>query len=172
MTQELTIHTEKETNHKVQFENDDFTSGLLDGKAFDWNVTAINATTYHVIKDNKSYRIELLEKDSATKSYVIKVNGKKIPLKIADQFDKLLHQLGMDDLNSTKVDELKAPMPGLVLKTNVEIGQEVAAGDALMVLEAMKMENVLKSPTDGVIKSIDVEIGIAVEKNQVLITFE
>jgi biotin carboxyl carrier protein len=172
MTQELTIHTEKETSHQVQFENDELTSGLLNGNSFDWDVVAINATTFHIIKDNKSYRVELLEKDSSTKSYVIKVNGKKIPLKIADQFDKLLHQLGMDDLNSAKVDELKAPMPGLVLKTNVEVGQKVAAGDALMVLEAMKMENVLKSPTDGIIKSIDAEIGKAVEKNQVLITFE
>lgn len=172
MTQELTVHTEKETSHKVQFENDELTSGLLNGEAFNWEVAAINATTYHVIKDNKSYRIELLEKDSATKTYVIKVNGKKIPLKIADQYDQLLHKLGMDDLNTAKVDELKAPMPGLVINTNVVVGQEVSTGDALMVLEAMKMENVLKSPTDGIIKSIEVEKGIAVEKNQVLITFE
>ncbi len=172
MTQELTIHTERETSHTVQFENDELTTGLLDGATFDWEVAQINENTYHVIKDHKSYRIELLESDSPTKAYVIKVNGKKIPLTIADQYDQLLHQLGMDDLNSAKVDELKAPMPGLVLNTTVTVGQEVAAGDALMVLEAMKMENVLKSPTDGVIKSIDVEQGVAVEKNQVLITFE
>lgn len=172
MTQELIIHTEKETAHKVQFENNDFTSGLLNGEAFNWEVAAINDTTYHVIKDKKSYRIELLERDNATKTFLIKVNGKKIPLKIADQFDLLLHLLGMDDLNSAKVDELKAPMPGLVLNTNVVVGQEVSAGEALMVLEAMRMENVLKSPTDGIIKSIEVEKGVAVEKNQVLITFE
>ena len=63
-------------------------------------------------------------------------------------------------------------MPGLVLDIKVEVGQEVLEGEPLLVLEAMKMENVLKSPADVVVKSIDVKQQAAVEKNQVLITFE
>ena len=62
-------------------------------------------------------------------------------------------------------------MPGMVLNILVTEGQEVKKGDALIVLEAMKMENILKSPTDGVIKKIAINKGVAVEKNQLLIQF-
>jgi acetyl/propionyl-CoA carboxylase alpha subunit len=67
---------------------------------------------------------------------------------------------------------LKAPMPGLVLRIQVQPGQQVAAGGGLVVLEAMKMENELKSATAVVVKSLRVQPGEAVEKGQVLIEFE
>ncbi|MCL4125700.1 UNVERIFIED_CONTAM: hypothetical protein GTU68_028898 [Idotea baltica] len=63
-------------------------------------------------------------------------------------------------------------MPGLILDINVKVGQEVIEDDALLILEAMKMENVLTAPRDGMIKSITVSKGDAVDKNQLLITFE
>jgi biotin carboxyl carrier protein len=172
MTQELTVHSSKGKSHKVQFEDATFKKGIIDDQSFEWQVESIDTKSFHAIKDNKSYRIEVLHADSKTKAYTIKVNGKKIDLTIEDQFDKLLHKLGLDNFEKAKISEMKAPMPGLVLSINVAIGDTVAANDAIMVLEAMKMENVLKSPTEGVIKSIEVEKGIAVEKNQVLITFE
>ena len=62
-------------------------------------------------------------------------------------------------------------MPGLVLDILVKVGDEVKKGDPLMILEAMKMENILKSASDGVIKKINVEKKQAVEKGQVLINF-
>ncbi len=67
--------------------------------------------------------------------------------------------------------KLAAKMPGMVLNILVDEGQEVKKGDALIVLEAMKMENILKSPVDGVIKKIAINKGVAVEKNQLLIQF-
>jgi len=77
----------------------------------------------------------------------------------------------LDSLASKKVNDIKAPMPGMVLNILVTEGQEVKKGDPLIVLEAMKMENILKSPTDGTIKKIAITKGIAVEKNQLLIQF-
>jgi biotin carboxyl carrier protein len=62
-------------------------------------------------------------------------------------------------------------MPGMVLNVLVQEGIAVKKGDALIVLEAMKMENILKSPSDGVIKKIIANKGKAVEKNEVLIQF-
>jgi biotin carboxyl carrier protein len=70
-----------------------------------------------------------------------------------------------------KVKEVKAPMPGMVLRVEVVPGQEVQEGDPLLVLEAMKMENNLKSPASGTIKSVHVEAGKAVEKGAVLVVF-
>ena len=70
------------------------------------------------------------------------------------------------------VNDIKAPMPGLILEVNVKEGDEVKEGDYLLVLEAMKMENALTAPRDAVIKSISVEKGQTVEKNQLLIEME
>jgi len=65
--------------------------------------------------------------------------------------------------------EVKAPMPGLVLRVLVEPGQVVEAGAGLAVLEAMKMENQIKAPVAGVVEAVRVEAGKAVEKGQVLV---
>jgi biotin carboxyl carrier protein len=67
---------------------------------------------------------------------------------------------------------MKAPMPGMVLDVLVKAGESITKDQALIVLEAMKMENVLKAPADAVIKSVNISKGNAVEKNQVLISFE
>jgi biotin carboxyl carrier protein len=84
----------------------------------------------------------------------------------------LIKDMGFELGASKQVNDIKAPMPGLILDISVEIGQEVKENDSLLILEAMKMENNLTAPRDGVIKSISVEKGDAVEKNQLLIEFE
>ena len=126
----------------------------------------------HVIHKLKSYTIEIFHFNKEEKTCVLLVNNQEVSVSIEDRFDALLHSLGMDNMNSQKVNEVKAPMPGLVLKIMVEPEQKVSKGDGLLVIEAMKMENIIKSPTDGVVKSVEVEQTNAVEKNQVLIKFE
>ena len=86
--------------------------------------------------------------------------------------DELLHELGMDAIASTKVNDLKAPMPGLVLDILVKEGEKINKGDTLIVLEAMKMENSLKAIADATVKKISVKKGNTVEKNQVLVHLE
>ena len=63
-------------------------------------------------------------------------------------------------------------MPGLVLDGLVNIGDEVSIDQPLMILEAMKMENVIKSPSEGKVKSIHIAKSDTVEKNQMLIVFD
>ncbi|MCB0395549.1 MAG: acetyl-CoA carboxylase biotin carboxyl carrier protein subunit [Flavobacteriales bacterium] len=92
-------------------------------------------------------------------------------MKVENAFDQLLHSMGLDDLISKKVNEVKAPMPGKVLAIHVEDGSEVKEGDSLLVLEAMKMENVIKSPVDATVRQIRVKAGGTVEKNEILIEF-
>ena len=65
---------------------------------------------------------------------------------------------------------LNAPMPGIVLRYLVEAGQAVTAGDPVVVLEAMKMENTLPSPVDGSVGQLPLEPGATVKKDQVLAT--
>ena len=145
---------------------------VVDGKKLDLDVVQINNDMWSILYKHKSYMAELVDIDRVDKSCKVKVNGNVYHLTLEDKFDQLLQQLGMDNLATNKVGEVKAPMPGLVLTIKVKENDEVAKGDSLLILEAMKMENVLKSPTAGIIKKILVEEGSKVEKNQVLLMFK
>lgn len=126
----------------------------------------------HLIDRNLSQEIRLLSCDMESKTLVIGLNGKEFIATIADEYDQLVDQLGFTKESAIVIKDIKAPMPGLVLDIVVTVGQTVEKGSQLVILEAMKMENVLKSPTDGVIKEIVVENGDAVEKGQLLIVLE
>lgn len=144
----------------------------LNDQPVSWDQFEVKDGKFHIIKDKKSYAVEVVQADTEKKTFQLKVNNNLYETKVEDRFDLLLQQLGMDNLGSNVASELKAPMPGMVLSVKVEAGQAVKEGDALVVLEAMKMENVLKSPADVTIKSVAVKEGVAVEKNEILIEFE
>lgn len=130
-----------------------------------------NGKYFHLIYKEHSYYFEILSFDADTKTYKIGFDGRTYEVGIKDRFDQLLHSMGLDQVSKPKINEVKAPMPGLVLSIKVAENQEVKKGDALLILEAMKMENVIKSPIDGVIKQIVVSEKQAVDKNQALILF-
>lgn len=131
----------------------------------------LNANSSHVLYQNKSYLIEVVELIKEEKKAIVKINGNIYTLNVEDQYDQLLKQLGLDNLAVSKILQIKAPMPGLVLSVLVAEGDEIKKGDNLLVLEAMKMENMIKSPTDGIIKKIEIKQGNKVEKNELLISF-
>ena len=146
--------------------------GLLNGDFYSLDIEKVDAQTWHILKDNMSYYVQWIERNDEAKTYTLKVNGSLIILEAKNEFDILLEKMGMANVGSAKVSKLKAPMPGKVLDLLVTVGQEVVKGDGLVILEAMKMENVLKADDVGVVKSVNVSIGEAVEKNNVLIEFE
>jgi acetyl/propionyl-CoA carboxylase alpha subunit len=143
----------------------------LDNSLFEWNLSKIEKDIYHVIHQDKSYRLEIIEAKLSEKIIILKINGNKVQLNIKDRFDEVLEKLGISESAASKVNELKAPMPGLILEIKVKEGDIVKAGDALLILEAMKMENILKSPGEATVKSIKIKKGESVEKNQILIQF-
>lgn len=159
-----TIKTDLQLNGQ-QFE------GTLNDLLIKGDLIKINPYQYHLLYQEKSYNVEVVKLNTEEKSLVVKVNAIRFSLQLKDRYDELLHSLGLDKLASKKVNDIKAPMPGMVLKVLVSEGDEVKKGDALLVLEAMKMENILKSPADGIIQKISAVQGTAVEKNQLLIQF-
>jgi biotin carboxyl carrier protein len=165
----LKVKVNNQKEHTIVLGNT--SGGTIDGTSFEWDVIEVKNGSFHVIKDHHSYNVEVIKADPAEKSFLVSVNGNKYQLNVKDKFDELLKSLGFDNLNASKVNEIKAPMPGLVLDIRISEGDEVKKGDAILVLEAMKMENIIKSPTDGTIKKINVKKGQAVEKNQVMINF-
>jgi len=166
------IITDEKKQFRVHFENEELNGGEVNGNSFKWDCREIKKGIFHVIKNNQSYNIEVLEQDYASKTFTIVVNGNKYKLSAKDKYDELLRELGFDAAAGTKVNDIKAPMPGLVLDVLIKSGDEVKSGDKLIVLEAMKMENILRSPCDGIIKKVFAEKGKAVEKNQVLVSYE
>lgn len=125
----------------------------------------------HVLYKNKSYNVEIVSESMEDKVVEIKVNGRTYHVEVRDKYDQLLKQLGLENLSANKVKETKAPMPGLVLNILVEQGQQVKKGDNLLILEAMKMENIIKSASDGTVKAILIAKGDKVDKNSLLIQF-
>ncbi|RLI79599.1 acetyl-CoA carboxylase biotin carboxyl carrier protein subunit [Archaeoglobales archaeon] len=73
---------------------------------------------------------------------------------------------------SKVVNAVTAMLPGTIVKILVDVGEEVKAGQALLILEAMKMENEIVSPRDGVVKEIKVKEGMKVETGEVLMVVE
>jgi biotin carboxyl carrier protein len=156
--------------NEIAFSSIYSTEGKIGETSFKWDVIKVKEGSFHIIKDNKSYNVELVNANYEEKSFTVSVNGSTYKFKVQDKYDELLKSLGID-VAAAKVSEIKAPMPGLVLKINIELDAEVKKGDTLIILEAMKMENSIKSPGDGKVKGISVKQGQAVEKNQVLIAF-
>lgn len=151
--------------------NPDNASGKINDKAEIWDSIKIKEGLFHIIKDHKSYTVDVIKTDYAEKSFTLSVNGTQYKLSVKDKFDELLKSLGMGELTDKKINHILAPMPGLVIEVSVREGSSVKKGDSLIVLEAMKMENILKSPAEGIIKKVNVSKGSIVEKNQVLIQF-
>ena len=141
----------------------------LDAAAQTWDIAQLQTGFFSLLHRHTSYTIELIAYEIAEKTATFRINGRTYTVQAEDELDKLLKQLGMSAAASIKLNNLKAPMPGLILEVLVAVGQSVAKGDSLLILEAMKMENVIKSPGEGIVKAIRVVKGDAVEKNQVLI---
>src|ERR1700750_1634976 len=118
-------------NAQYDFEIDrSGTDLLVDNNKTNVDIKHIAGSVYHVIGNNQSsYNVEVVTFNCTEKTAEIKVNNTIYTISAKDQFDLLLDKLGLSDLNSAKVSEIKAPMPGLVLKIFVEEGTEVKKGD-------------------------------------------
>ena len=127
------------------------------------------SNVYSFSVNNRICQIELTQHEYG-KSQIL-MDGFVYDIEITDETKKLLNQyiLQTGSGHDTGAGFIKAPMPGLVIKISVSEGQLVEKGDKVIIVEAMKMENVLQSPVGGIVKSIKVREGQAVEKDAVLL---
>ena len=149
--------------YEFQFTKDDLKS--LD-------LVKTGTDSIHLLENSQTYHITVDSKDFNGKKYVLKVNNANYQVAIANPLDLLIDEMGFELGAAAQVSSIEAPMPGLILEVSVTEGQEVKEGDALLILEAMKMENIITSPREGVIKKVEVKQGEAVEKKHILLTFE
>jgi len=125
-----------------------------------------------VLYNGKSFTAIVETVDIKNKTLSFRINGQRHTVTVKEPIDQLLSSMGMDLKSLQKVEPVKAPMPGMVLKVLVEPGQRINKGDGMLVLEAMKMENILKASADATVKSVKVNERTAVEKGAILIELE
>lgn len=127
--------------------------------------------TYSLLVGEKSYLVEVVSQQPEEKTLALSFRGRIYSLQVLTETDRWLKKLGLNSGADKKLNELKAPMPGLVLRLLVSEGQEVKKNDPLLVLESMKMENVIKSPGQGIVGKLVVASGQTVEKGDLMLRF-
>ena len=161
----------KNGEYKLKFDDPSGKEGMINGQKYSLDV-AETKTGFHILKENKAINVDVLNIDHKKKEVELRINQKHYFFEVKNEYDELLEKLGMDLSGGGKISEVKAPMPGLVLDVMINSGDAVVADQPLFILEAMKMENVIKSPVEGSIKKIEIKKGDSVEKNQVLVMFD
>jgi biotin carboxyl carrier protein len=142
----------------------------IDGKIYEVDIVMVENGVYSIILGNKSYNIELV-RDESGKKYMVNTPYNYFPLEIIDMQAKYLKNRMKDDIDNTQ-DRIFSPMPGKIIKIMVKKGEEVTAGQTLIIVEAMKMQSEYKVKRDSKIKEIMVKEGDTVEGNQTLIVLE
>jgi biotin carboxyl carrier protein len=127
---------------------------------------------WHLLRDGQAKQVELLEADYPNRTYTLLVNGRRFKVQISDYYERLVQQLGLTVGGAQKQNTVKAPMPGLVVDILVKPGQTIQKGENLLILEAMKMENIIKATGEAVVKAIHVVKGAAVDKGQLMVEME
>ncbi len=127
---------------------------------------------YHLLYKNQSYKIKLLQINKQQHTAILNINDKPFTVKITDPLEQLIEKMGLSARPHHQSGEVFAPMPGLVLKIEVAEGQTVQKDQTLLILEAMKMENIIKAEGEGQIVQIAVEEGQAVNKGDLLLRIE
>jgi biotin carboxyl carrier protein len=143
----------------------------IDGKVVEYEIESLNCNTYLLRINNIFYEISIDKNDNLKLSLFIK--GKKIATIARTELQERAAKLIEDAKSSSDFQHnVKAPMPGMILKIKKNPGDKIEQGDSVLILEAMKMENDLEAPASGLIKEIFINEGSTVEKGDKLFSIE
>lgn len=117
----------------------------------------------------REYEVWLVEKDS--KYWKLNVDGTEILIEKQERLASLFEKIGFEEESKDKISEIKAPMPGAIVEVLVAKDQEIEINDPLVILEAMKMENIIRATAQGTVSDVLVESGSVVQKNEILVKF-
>lgn len=117
------------------------------------------------------YRV-VAEKRQGKGRYTLWVDGHRFETEALDERTRSIRDLSAANAGPSGPAPIIAPMPGLIVRVNVSVGDRVEAGQGLVVMEAMKMENELRATAAGTVKSVEVTPGTAVEKGALLVGLE
>ena len=142
---------------------------VVDGEAKDYTFEVLREGYVSMIVDGASVPVSV--EPTGEDTLRVTIDRRRTEVQVKDERDLLVEEFGLGE-DAVAGGEVRAPMPGLVLDLLVEVGDEVAVDEGLLVLEAMKMENELKAPSGGVVQAIHAASGDAVDKDALLIEIE
>lgn len=137
----------------------------------DLEVSLLPDQSFLVMVNNKPITVFIESSSDDLRNFTVRVGREKVEVGLVREIDQLVQSMGFNKSVRLWVETLRAPMPGMVKQVLVQEGEEVSAGQNLIVLEAMKMENVIRSPQAGKIKKIEVKPSQTVDKGQALVLF-
>ena len=157
-----------ETEYVVKIVRDDEILVNDEPYTIDFKILPVSGLASLLIK-NQSLEAVVEERES---HWEVLTKGELYNVQVQDERAFRLAQargVSLDDSGETAV---KAPMPGLVIKVLVEVGELIEKGQQVVILESMKMENELKSPRGGVVTAVQTAAGDSVEKDQILVVMD
>jgi len=157
--QERTVDVTEHEDGRVDVE--------LDGRAVEADLTPLTASLYSLVLDGHS-REMVLERDGSR--VFVYLDGERIETTVYDEVSRALVQAAGGAGSGAA--EVCAPMPGVVVGIPVAVGDEIRSGQAVVVVEAMKMQNELAAEIDGVVTEIAVAVGDTVGGGDVLVRLE
>lgn len=169
MSYEIKINNRIANLELLEWE-DSYVSVRVDGKEYELDFEKVNQGIFSIIHKNISYNIELIPGENV-KKYTVNTVNRSYEVEIIDAETKYRTARGSatdDDSENT----ILAPIPGKVVKIPVDIGDDVKAGQTVVIFSAMKMESEFKARKDGKIKEIRVKEGDTVEAKKVMVVIE
>lgn len=150
----------------------DGSTAKLGDSAINVNLETIEGTPICVATIGDEVHRVVVRRRQGRGSYTLWVDGFRFEAEALDERARTIRDITAAAAKPTGPAPIVAPMPGLVVRVNVAVGDTIAAGHGAIVMEAMKMENELRATTGGKVRSIHAEVGSAVEKGEILVELE
>jgi acetyl/propionyl-CoA carboxylase alpha subunit len=146
--------------------------GYEDAAPVQTELSDIEGSPIRMLKiGTRVYRV-VVQRGQGRGRYTLWIDGYRFESEALDERTRAIRDLSAASAGPAGPAPLRAPMPGLIVRVNVKVGDTVQAGQGLVVMEAMKMENELRATAGGIVTSVDVTPGTAVEKGALLVALE
>ncbi len=133
------------------------------------DLVRLSPFSYSLLLDGRSHYLSIRpDRDG----YLVILRQQTYHIRLRSELDLTIEKLGMKEATSGGGGLITAPIPGLISEVIIDVGDTVAAGDRLLILEAMKMENEISAPRAGTVSAVHVAPGQAVEQGALLVELE
>jgi len=145
---------------------------IVDGVKYSVSLQSVGGTPVRILGVNDAVHRMVLRERVARGRYRLWLDGQRYDAEALDSRARAIRDMQASVAKPAGPAPLRAPMPGLIVQLRVKPGDHVSAGDGLVVMEAMKMENELRAPAAGTVRAVHVSVGAAVEKGALLVELE
>ena len=142
----------------------------IDNKEYSYDLIHLDGHNYLIKLNDKILEVIVIKIENG--NYSVSIKDKNFEVIVRSLLQEKANELLGNKSSAHHKTEVKAPMPGMILKIKKNAGELISQGETIIILEAMKMENDLRAPNSGLIKNIFVKEGTAVEKGASLFTIE